>query len=115
MAPAIQLEDRRGGRVKRQLVSDVQDYVAAQASYERRAKDHKKNFGVVGLEALKAPPIPPYLSMWFELQRWPGSLLWDGGLLDQPAWVWDLMDLAGMVYTDLMTTNVEAVQGMQDV
>ena len=91
----------------------MQDYVVARTGYDRRYKEHKTNFGFVGLEKLQAPEVPVYLGMWFELQRWPGSLLWEGGLLDQPAWVWELVDLAGMVYTDLITANVEAVQGMK--
>ena len=46
------------------------------------------------------------LLRYLELQRWPGNLLWEGGLQDQPAWVWDLIDLAGAVYEG---TTVEAV------
>ena len=49
---------------------------------------------MVGLEKITAPPVPAYLALYFELKRW-GQLLNAGGLLDQPDWVWDLINLAG--------------------
>jgi hypothetical protein len=46
----------------------------------------------------KAPAIPAYLALYFELKRWPGHLLVGGGLLDQPSWTWELIDMAGLLY-----------------
>lgn len=38
--------------------------------------------------------------LWFELQRWPGRLLLAGGLMDQPSWSWEMVDLAGATYRE---------------
>lgn len=62
---------------------------------------------------IKNPPIAPkpprYLALWMELQRWPGTLLIDGGLMDQPAWIWELVDMAGMVYSYLTAPRKPSV------
>ena len=92
----------------------MRNYVAQYASYTRRRKDHKKEFGDIGLDKIKPPEVPEPLVIYFELQRWPGSLLWDGGLMDQPAWVWELVDLAGMVYMDCQMDNDDALRNMTD-
>ena len=78
-------------------------------SYDAKRQRHKADFGSVGLDKIRAPGVPPMLGLYFELQRWPGSLLWDGGLQDQPAWIWDLVDLAGAVYNDVVNSNEEAI------
>jgi len=76
----------------------VQDYVAKRAAYQRQYQEHKAEFGDVNLGKIPVPELPDMLALYLELQRWPGNLLWEGGLQDQPAWVWDLIDLAGAVY-----------------
>jgi len=53
--------------------------------------------------------MPFYLEWFFELQRWPGSLLVAGGLLDQPSWTWEMIDLAGRLYAGVQMTNQETL------
>lgn len=60
-------------------------------------REHRRNFGTVGLEKIQPPPVPIYLAIYFELKRW-GHLLNAGGLLDQPDWIWGLIDLAGSAF-----------------
>ena len=45
------------------------------------------------------PPVP--LVLYLQCKRW-GCMLRAGGLQDQPAWVFDLVDLAGAVYERVM-------------
>ena len=66
----------------------------------------------MGLDRIKRPAMPYFLVWYFELRRWPGSLLWGGGLLDQPDWIWQMIDLAGSVYNDTKVANAEAIKGM---
>jgi hypothetical protein len=42
-------------------------------------------------------PAPPYLQMYWRLQRWH-CMLRAGGFMDQPDWVMDLIELAGTVW-----------------
>ena len=68
--------------------------------YQERLRQWEEEFGRVGNPP--APPIPPkWLSLYFELRRWPGHLLVDGGLMDQPSWSWEMIDLAGKIYESL--------------
>lgn len=60
-----------------------------------------QDFGRIG-KPPEAPKVPAYLELYFELMRWPGHLLVGGGLYDQPQWTWEMVDLAGHIYTDLM-------------
>lgn len=66
--------------------------------YEKKVQAQREHFGGIGIDDLKAPVPPYYLKIWFELQRWPGHLLAEGGLYDQPDWTWEMVDLAGQVY-----------------
>jgi len=50
--------------------------------------------------------------MWRDLQRWRPALLLDGGVLQQPAWVWDMVNLAGDVYESTVASNAEMLQGL---
>ena len=75
-------------------------YTAAQKQYVLTVQKHRREFGDVGLDKIRAPDIPETLLLYFELKRWPGALLWDGGLQDQPAWTWELIDLAGVIFED---------------
>ena len=77
------------------MVKEVKAYVSDIATYEQTSKDQAREFGGV---TAKQPVIPEYLRLYFELKRWPGSLLVAGGLLDQPAWTWELIDLAGLIF-----------------
>lgn len=70
-------------------------------AYRERLRQWKEDFGQVG-EPPKLPKVPTWLELWFELQRWSGHLLVDGGLMDQPAFSWEMIDLAGMIYQSLM-------------
>jgi hypothetical protein len=54
--------------------------------------------------------VPFYLGLYFELQRWPGTLLVEGGLLDQPSWTWEMIDLAGRMYMGVHATNQETME-----
>lgn len=82
----------------------MREYVRDQDKYRQDVAQWRDEFGRVG--APPVAPVPPQpLSVWFELQRWPGHLLVDGGLMDQPAWSWDLVDLAGRVYTHVTRQN----------
>ena len=42
--------------------------------------------------------MPGWLAWYLELKRWGTHQLVAGGLMDQPAWAWDMIDLAGKVY-----------------
>lgn len=69
--------------------------------YRDKVKEDEEKFGGINIPQIKKPGVPPYfLELWFELQRWPGSLLTEGGLYDQPAWIWEMTDLAGKVYQE---------------
>lgn len=47
------------------------------------------------------------MRLWFEIQLFKNAqLLVDGGLLDQPDWVFDLVVLAGTVYQTEMSKPV---------
>ncbi len=97
MAPALCSQFGRirpGGIARRLVIQQSQEYAAAHEGYERRVREHRRNFGSVGLEKIQVPDMPVYLAYYFELKRW-GHLLNAGGLLDQPDWVWGLIDLAG--------------------
>ena len=87
-----------GGRVRLQLEEAVQQYAYKSTEYGRKLKQWR-DFGQVG-QVPTFPEVPEYLSLWFELQRWPGNLLVAGGLMDQPHWVWELVNLAGTTYSD---------------
>lgn len=56
--------------------------------------------------------MPEYLRLWMELQEWPGSLLLDGGILQQPQWVWEMVCLAGREYTTVVRLNRELLDNM---
>jgi len=56
--------------------------------------------------------MPTYLQLWTELQRWRPALLWDGGILDQPAWVWEMLNLAGNVYESTVSRNRAMLQNL---
>jgi hypothetical protein len=69
--------------------------------YRDKVKEDREKFQGMNVDKIKRPGPPPfYLGLYFELQRWPGSLLVEGGLYDQPYWVWDMIDLAGKVYQE---------------
>lgn len=79
---------------------DIRDYVDGQAVF-KAAVEKWERFGRIGTPPVLPKP-PTYLQLWFELQRWPGHLLVEGGLWDQPAWTWEMVDLAGSIYVSLM-------------
>ena len=99
MAPPFQLAGRRQ-RLKYDLELQVRNYVDDQARYREKLKDWE-TFGRIK-QPPEAPEPPYYLELWFELQRWSGHLLIDGGLYDQPSWIWEMTDRAGQIYTYLM-------------
>ena len=67
----------------------------------------------MGIDRVKKPKAPFFLLWYWELRRWPGSLLWGGGLLDQPDWIWQMIDLAGMVYNEVEEINEAKLEGMK--
>jgi hypothetical protein len=52
--------------------------------------------------------------IWHEMQEWD-RLLVDGGLFDQPAWSWELVNLAGNVFLDAVERFRQVEEVMQDV
>lgn len=85
-----------------QLVEDVSKYCVDYALYKQKVDKDREQYQGVNVSRIKRPVPPPYLSLWFELQRWPGHLLAEGGLYDQPDWTWEMVDLAGMIYREKM-------------
>jgi len=81
------------------LEDEVRAYAIAVDDYQARATKWKADFGGAP-DQRPTPPKPPpvYLQWYFELRRWSGHLLVEGGLLDQPAWTWEMIDLAGKVW-----------------
>lgn len=104
MAPTLRLEESGGGgRLKLELELQVRNYIVDYAEYEGKLETWER-FG--RLNRRPAAPAPPHwLALWFELQRWPGHLLVSGGLLDQPSWSWEMIDLAGRLYTAITEEN----------
>jgi len=78
----------------------VTTYCKEYTVYKMKVEKDREQTQGANVDRMKRPVPPPYLSLWFELQRWPGHLLSEGGLYDQPDWTWDLVDLAGMVYRE---------------
>ena len=99
MAPPFQLAGRRR-KLEHQLALEIREYVEAMG---RLTADFRvwEDFGRIG-KPPEPPEVPAYLELYFELMRWPGHLLVEGGLYDQPSWTWEMVDLAGQIYTDLM-------------
>jgi hypothetical protein len=85
--------------------------VAERTRYQKRLQLWRDEFGRVG-NPPPAPTVPPYLLVYFELQRWPGHLLCDGGLMDQPDWTWELVDLAGHTYESAVERNERRIKAM---
>lgn len=116
MASAFRLEEpRRGGRLKLKLEQEVRSYVEQSKEYAADLVTWRR-FG--GLQKRPVAPSPPqWLALWFELQRWEGHLLVAGGLLDQPEWAWDMVDLAGRLYDAILDENqrkLDTLTGEQD-
>jgi hypothetical protein len=82
----------------------VREYVAATERYEEEYKEWRDRFGRVG-KPPERPATPQYLSLWFELQRWPNQLLVAGGLFDQPAWTWSMINYAGQEFLEVTEEN----------
>jgi len=102
------LEGNERGVIRAQIEQEVRDYITEKAVYEERIKQAKREDRPK--ELWPAPPLmPAYLALGFELQRW-GVLLVAGGLLDQPAWTWELTDLAMSVYYMVTQANVDTLQ-----
>ena len=71
----------------------------------------KQTYGGMGIEKVAIPAIPPYLAVYMELRQWQTTLV-SGGILDQPAWSWDLVTLAGRVYeAEMSNQDVVEVEG----
>lgn len=112
MASPFQLA-RSGGRLRTQVLkaeldTEIREYVEELEKY-RTALKQWDNYGRI-LTKPVPPEVPYYLNLWFELQRWPGTLLVDGGLWDQPHWTWQMVDLAGRYYRDVQKRNQAAVE-----
>ena len=90
----------------------MREYVTQREEYHERYKRWRDEFGRIGDPP--QPPVPPqHLLLWLELQRFPHHLLVAGGLLDQPAWTWDLILLAGAVYEETLEQNERIRRMMQ--
>lgn len=59
-------------------------------------------------EAVPTRDVPGWLSWYFELKRWNTFQFVAGGLMDQPAWAWDMVDLAGKVYETERTRHASS-------
>lgn len=101
MASPFQLAGQQRERLK--LDAEVRDYFERLLTYREEIRNWDK-FGRI-LTKPDPPEVPLYLDLWFELQRWPGALLVDGGLLDQPAWTWHMVDLSGRIWKDLLDSR----------
>lgn len=91
------------GLIRAQLEQEVRHYLTNKALYEDKVKQAKEQ-ARPGNEYPKPPVMPEYLALGLEMQRW-GVLLVNGGLLDQPAWTWELVDLALSVYYAVQEEN----------
>lgn len=87
------------GRERARLDAAIRDYFEKLLTYQEEIQ-RWETYGRI-LTRPEPPEVPRYLDLWFELQRWPGVLLVEGGLLDQPAWTWHMVDLAGRIWKDL--------------
>lgn len=99
MASPFQLAGGRR-RLEHDLALSIRRYVEGIGQLARDMKIWEE-FGRIG-KPPDPPEVPAYLELYFELMRWPGHLLVAGGLYDQPSWTWEMIDLAGHIYGDLM-------------
>jgi hypothetical protein len=73
----------------------VREYAGARRKYDKSLESMR---GIEDAPHVKAPIPPQPLLLWLELKSWNTHQLVAGGLMDQPSYVWDLIQLAGVEY-----------------
>ena len=106
-----------GGSLRLELKGAVEKYLApdpehdeAWAAYQLRLEQWEKVGRFLEYDPPEEPEragrgeMPTALALYLQCRRW-NCMLRAGGLQDQPAWTFDLVDLAGAVYERVMAES----------
>ena len=103
--------------IRERLEGELREYLTEFQQWRFLYDEWNRVHRLAGFKPPGRPSIalPAEVVLYQEMKHW-GVLLVKGGLMDQPSWTWEIVNMAGMLWESLLAgeLDVEEMMGEDD-